>query len=136
MVLTRRVRDARGWFLETFHSKRYEQAGIKIPFVQDMFPFDKNVLRVCISISSRTGQICAGVFRRFRRMSIFVARSFGQWVGEIISASNHNSFMSCRLPTAFAFSAIPFFLQMHRYYNPATECGIIFNDPDINRLAG
>ena len=46
--------DARGFFIETFSSKRYEeavrqcspQAGLKLPFVQDNISFSqKNVLR-------------------------------------------------------------------------------------------
>ncbi|MGB2864571.1 MAG: dTDP-4-dehydrorhamnose 3,5-epimerase family protein, partial [Sedimentisphaerales bacterium] len=36
--------DDRGYFLETWNSTRYEQAGIAGPFVQDNISFSKQVI--------------------------------------------------------------------------------------------
>lgn len=58
--------DARGWFLETFSQKNYEQAGLKLPFVQDNVSFSsKNVLRgLHFQYPRLTGQTLAGALRR------------------------------------------------------------------------
>jgi dTDP-4-dehydrorhamnose 3,5-epimerase len=54
--------DSRGLFLETFSSKRYEEAGLKLPFVQDNVSFStKGVLRgLHFQIPNAQGIGCIG----------------------------------------------------------------------------
>jgi len=133
-------RDARGWFLETFHNQRYEQAGLKLFFIQDNVSFStKNVLRgLHFQYPQGQGKLVQALLGEVFDVAVDIrlgSPTFGQWVGEIISATNHKQLY---IPPEFAHgfcvlsdTAI-FSYKCTDYYNPATECGVIFNDPDLN----
>ena len=60
--------------------------------------------------------------------------TYGQWHGEILSESNHRQMY---IPPGFAHGycvtseTVIFSYKCTDFYNPSTEHGIIWNDPDI-----
>jgi dTDP-4-dehydrorhamnose 3,5-epimerase len=132
--------DARGFFLETFSQKRYEQAGIKLPFVQDNVSLSaKNVLRgLHFQYPKGQGKLVQVLSGEVFDAAVDIragSPTFGQWVADNLSVSNHKQLY---IPPGFAHgfcvlsdTAI-FSYKCTEYYDPAAEGGIIFNDPDIN----
>ncbi len=140
--------DARGWFLETFSQKRYEQAlapygagqaGIKLPFVQDNVSYSaKNVLRgLHFQYPHSQGKLVQVLSGEVFDVAVDIrvgSPAFGQWVGETLSPSNHKQMY---IPPGFAhgFCVLSdtalFSYKCTDYYNAAAEAGIIFNDPDL-----
>ncbi len=119
--------DARGWFLETFSSKRYEQAGLKLPFVQDNVSFSaKNVLRgLHFQYPHSQGKLVQVLSGEVFDVAVDIrvgSPTFGQWVGETLSASNHKQIY---IPPGFAhgFCVLSdtalFSYKCTDYYNPA-----------------
>jgi dTDP-4-dehydrorhamnose 3,5-epimerase len=132
--------DARGWFLETFSGKRYEQAGLKLPFVQDNTSFSaKNILRgLHFQYPHPQGKLVQVLSGEVFDVAVDIrlgSPTFGQWTGENLSASNHKQIY---IPPGFAhgFCVLSdtalFSYKCTDYYSPATEGGIIFSDPDLN----
>jgi len=131
--------DARGWFLETFSKKRYEQMGIKQSFVQDNISFStKNVLRgLHFQHPHSQGKLVQVLSGEVFDVAVDIrvgSPTFSQWVGETLSASNHKQMY---IPPGFAhgFCVISgtaiFSYKCTDYYTPADEGGILFNDPDL-----
>ena len=131
--------DARGWFAETFSGKRYEEAGLKLPFVQDNVSFsEKNVLRgLHFQYPHSQGKLVQALSGEVFDVAIDIrvgSPTFGQWFGERLSAENHKQMY---IPPGFAHgfcvlsNTTLFSYKCTDYYNPATEGGIIWNDPDI-----
>jgi len=132
--------DARGWFLETWSKQRYEQAGIKLPFVQDNVSFStKNTLRgLHFQYPHTQGKLVQVLSGEAFDVAVDIrlgSPTFGQWTGEILSSSNHKQLY---IPPGFAhgFCVLSdmalFSYKCTDYYSPATEGGIVFNDPDIS----
>ena len=135
--------DARGWFLETFSQKRYEQQGIPaksgLPFVQDNVSFSaKNVLRgLHFQHPKSQGKLAQVLSGEVYDVAVDIrvgSPTFGRWVGETLSASNHKQLY---IPPGFAHGycvlseTALFSYKCTDYYRPADEGGIIYNDPDI-----
>jgi dTDP-4-dehydrorhamnose 3,5-epimerase len=132
--------DARGFFLETFSQKRYEQAGIKLAFVQDNVSFSaKNVLRgLHFQYPHSQGKLVQVLSGEVFDVAVDIrigSPTFGLWVGEILSVNNHKQIY---IPPGFAhgFCVLSemamFSYKCTDYYSRADEAGIIFNDPDLN----
>jgi len=131
--------DARGWFAETFSGKRYEEAGLKLPFVQDNVSFsEKNVLRgLHFQYPHSQGKLVQVLSGEVFDVAVDIrvgSPNFGQWFGERLSVENHKQMY---IPPGFAhgfcvLSSIALFsYKCTDYYSPTTEGGIIWNDPDI-----
>jgi dTDP-4-dehydrorhamnose 3,5-epimerase len=131
--------DDRGYFLETWNSKRYEQAGIPGFFVQDNISFSrKGILRglhfQCPQSQGKLIQVLSGEV-----LDVIVdirvgSPTYSQWIGEVLSESNHRQMY---VPPGFAHGycvtseTALFSYKCTDFYNPATEHGIIWNDPNI-----
>jgi dTDP-4-dehydrorhamnose 3,5-epimerase len=134
--------DARGWFLETFSQKRYEQTGIKLSFVQDNVSYSaKNVLRGLHfqhpHSQGKLVQVLSGeVFDAAVDIRVG-SPTFGQWVADNISAANHRQIY---IPPGFAhgFCVLSdtalFSYKCTDYYDAVSEAGVIWNDPDLKIL--
>ena len=131
--------DARGWFAETFSGKRYEEAGLKLPFVQDNVSFsEKNVLRgLHFQYPHSQGKLVQALSGEVFDVAVDIrvdSPTFGQWFGERLSAENHKQLY---IPPGFAHgfcvlsNTTLFSYKCTDYYSPTTEGGIIWNDPDI-----
>jgi dTDP-4-dehydrorhamnose 3,5-epimerase len=131
--------DARGFFIETFSGKRYEEAGLSQPFVQDNISFStKGILRgLHFQNPHAQGKLVQVLSGEVLDVAVDIrvgSPDFGQWFGETLSAENHKQMY---IPPGFAhgFCVLSdnalFSYKCTDYYSPATEGGIIWNDPDI-----
>ena len=90
-------RDQRGFFLETYHTEKYREAGIPGPFVQDNHSRSlKAAARLHLQSSVRKVSWC-GSSRAIFDVAVDVRRgspTFGKWMGVTLSAEN---FRQCYL---------------------------------------
>ena len=132
--------DERGFFLETWNSTRYEKAGIKGSFVQDNVSFSqKGVLRgLHFQYPQSQGKFVQVLSGEVVDVAVDIradSPTFGQWISEILSDANHRQIY---IPPGFAHGycvtseTAVFSYKCTAFYNPASEGGIIWNDPDIN----
>lgn len=132
--------DSRGFFLETFEKKRYqEMLEIDLDFVQDNHSrSSKNVLRG-LHFQTRNPQ---GKLVRVARGEVFdvavdirpESPTFGQWEGVLLNEENKTQFW---IPPGLAHGFVvlsdiaDFEYKCTDYYNPAYEACLIWNDPDV-----
>ncbi|MCL4845255.1 MAG: dTDP-4-dehydrorhamnose 3,5-epimerase [Acidobacteria bacterium] len=139
LIEPRVFRDARGFFVETYHAERYRSMGIDLPFVQD-------------NHSRSTRGTLRGLHWQWRRPQGKLVRviegeifdvavdirpespTFGQWVGATLSAEN---FLQIYVPPGFAhgFCVTSDVAQVEYkctdVYDPEGEGGLTWNDPDL-----
>ena len=131
--------DARGWFLETFSQKRYDEAGINLSFVQDNVSYSaKGVLRgLHFQYPHSQGKLVQVLSGEVFDVAVDIragSPAFGKWVAENLSSENHKQMY---IPPGFAhgFCVLSdtalFSYKCTDYYSPADEAGIIFSDPDL-----
>jgi dTDP-4-dehydrorhamnose 3,5-epimerase len=132
--------DERGFFLETWNSTRYEKAGIKGPFVQDNISFSKRgALRgLHFQYPQSQGKLVQVLSGEVVDVAVDIRKgspTFGQWISEVLSGANHRQMY---IPPGFAHGycvtseTAVFSYKCTDFYNPGSEGGIIWNDPDIN----
>lgn len=131
--------DARGFFLETFSAERYEEAGIRGPFVQDnMSRSAKGIVRgLHLQSPNAQGKLVWVVQGAVLDVALDVrvgSPTFGQWVAEELSEDNKRQLW---IPPGFAHgfcvtseSAV-FVYKCTEYYAPKDEVGVLWNDPDL-----
>jgi dTDP-4-dehydrorhamnose 3,5-epimerase len=131
--------DDRGYFLETWNNKRYEQAGIPGTFVQDNISFSKKgILRgLHFQHPQSQGKLIQVLSGEVLDVVVDISidsPTYGQWLCEVLSETNHKQMY---VPPGFAHgycvtsNSAFFSYKCTEFYNPATEHGIIWNDPDI-----
>ncbi len=129
--------DTRGWLLETYSQKRYEQAGITDFFVQDNVSLSgKGVLRgLHYQYPHSQGKLVQVLAGEVFDVVVDVrpgSPTFSQWVSQVLSESNHRQMY---VPAGFAHGfcvlsdIVIFSYKCTDYYSPSTEGGIIWNDP-------
>lgn len=133
--------DDRGFFFESFNAKAFEQAtGLKRDFVQDNHSKSaKNVLRgLHYQIQNPQGKLVRVVQGEVFDVAVDLRKSsktFGQWVGEHLSAGNRKQLW---VPEGFAHGFVvlsdtaEFLYKTTDYYNPEYERSIAWNDPKIS----
>lgn len=132
--------DDRGFFFESFNHARFEQAiGRSATFVQDNHSRSaKNVLRgLHYQIQQPQGKLVRVVQGEVFDVAVDLRKSsptFGQWVGEVLSADNKRQLW---VPEGFAHGFVvlsdtaEFLYKTTDYYAPAYERSIAWNDPAI-----
>jgi dTDP-4-dehydrorhamnose 3,5-epimerase len=130
--------DERGFFFESFNQARFEDAiGKSVQFVQDNHSRSvKNVLRgLHYQIQQPQGKLVRVVQGEVFDVAVDLRKSsktFGQWVGEILSAENKHQLW---IPEGFAHGFVvlsetaEFLYKTTDYYAPAFERSILWNDP-------
>ena len=132
--------DERGHFLESWHSRRYEDAGIRGTFVQDNISFSKKgVLRgLHYQFPQSQGKLVQVLSGRVVDVAVDIrvgSPAYGHWFSEELSDANHKQMF---IPPGFAHGycvtseTAVFAYKCTEFYNPATEHGIIWNDPELN----
>jgi len=132
-------RDARGYFLETYHAEKYRAAGIPGPFVQDNH--SRSVARTLrglhLQVRRPQGKLVRVVEGEIFDVAVDVRRgspAFGRWVGHTLSSAN---FRQCWVPPGFAhgFCVLSPFAHVEYkctdVYDPAAEIGIAWDDPAL-----
>ncbi|TBM13621.1 dTDP-4-dehydrorhamnose 3,5-epimerase [Hafnia alvei] len=132
--------DARGFFLETFEKKRYqEMLEIDLDFVQDNYSrSSKNVLRgLHFQTSNPQGKLVRVVRGEVFDVAVDIrpdSPTFGQWEGVLLNEENKTQFW---IPPGLAHGFVvlsdiaDFEYKCTDYYNPANEACLLWNDPDI-----
>ena len=129
--------DERGFFYESFHQARFEEAiGRQVTFVQDNHSKSAhNVLRgLHYQIRQPQGKLVRVVAGSVFDVAVDLRRSsptFGQWVGEVLSAENKAQMW---VPEGFAHGFVvlsesaEFVYKTTDYYAPEHERCIAWND--------
>lgn len=132
--------DDRGFFFESFNQAQFNAAvGREVTFVQDNHSRSvKNVLRgLHYQIQQPQGKLVRVVQGEVFDVAVDVRKSsptFGQWVGEILSAENKRQLW---VPEGFAHGFVvlsehaEFLYKTTDYYAPAHERSIAWNDTTI-----
>ena len=131
--------DPRGFFMETYHKKKYQEAGIHSVFVQDNFSFSrKNTLRgLHFQVSRPQAKLVQAICGEVFDVAVDIrpeSPTFGKWVGALLSEKNRRQLF---VPEGFAhgFCVLSdtacFLYKCSDFYAPDDESGIIWSDPDI-----
>jgi dTDP-4-dehydrorhamnose 3,5-epimerase len=132
--------DDRGFFYESFNAREFEKAtGINAHFVQDNHSKSKkNVLRgLHYQTKQAQGKLVRVTQGEVFDVAVDLRRSsptFGEWVGEVLSADNKRSLW---LPAGFAHGFLvlsdtaEFLYKTTDFYAPDAEWIIKWDDPTI-----
>jgi dTDP-4-dehydrorhamnose 3,5-epimerase len=133
--------DERGFFFESFNQNAFEEAtGVKRTFIQDNH--SKSQRGVLRGLHYQLDPMAQGKLVRVVQGEVFdvavdIRRNsptFGQWVGEILSAENKNQLW---VPEGFAHGFVTlsktaeFLYKTTNVYAPTHERSILWNDPDL-----
>lgn len=132
--------DERGFFFESFNQRQFDQLiGRQVNFVQNNHSRSaKNVLRgLHYQIKQPQGKLVRAVVGEVFDVAVDLRRSsptFGQWVGERLSAENKKQLW---VPEGFGHGFVvlsdyaEFLYQTTDYWAPEHERCIIWNDPTL-----
>ncbi|AGC46352.1 dTDP-4-dehydrorhamnose 3,5-epimerase [Myxococcus stipitatus DSM 14675] len=131
--------DDRGFFMELFHAKRYADAGIAGPFIQDNYSrSSRGTLRgLHFQEPQGQGKLVQVLAGRVYDVAVDVRRgspTFGKWAAVELSAENRRQLW---IPPGFAHGfcvtseTADFHYKCTTLYAPETERCIAWNDPDL-----
>jgi len=139
LIKPRIFTDDRGFFLETFRTGEFEQAGIAQPFVQDNHSGSKQgILRgLHYQIQQAQGKLVRVVQGEVFDVAVDLRRSsdtFGRWVGMILSSKNK---FQLWVPPGFAhgyyvrseWAEVTY--KVTEYYAPDWERTLLWSDPKV-----
>lgn len=134
--------DERGYFFESFNLKNFKKkSGLEVSFVQDNQSFSTyGVLR---GLHYQTGNNAQAKLVRVisgKVLDVVVdlrpgEPSFGKHFSIELSSENKKQLF---VPRGFAHGFVvlseeaEFFYKCDNYYEPSSEAGILFDDPDLN----
>ena len=133
-------RDGRGYFMETWQSRRFADHGISAEFVQDNVSSScRGTLRgLHYQIEQAQGKLIRVVQGEVYDLAVDLRKSspqYGQWIGEILSAENKHQLW---IPPGFGHGFLvlsetaEFAYKCTDYYAPECERSIRWDDPDID----
>jgi dTDP-4-dehydrorhamnose 3,5-epimerase len=133
------IRDARGFFLETYHQKRFDELGIHESFVQDNHSRStKGTLRgLHYQLQHAQAKLCRVIEGEALDVAVDIrsgSPTFGKWAAVLLSAEKQNQIY---VPAGFAhgFAAlsesVQFLYKCSDFYDPSDEHGILWNDPGL-----
>jgi dTDP-4-dehydrorhamnose 3,5-epimerase len=131
--------DARGFFLETWNRRRYQEAGLDADFVQDNLSFSRQgTLRgLHAQNPNPQGKLLQVLQGEVFDVAVDLRRSspsFGKWHGVVLSAENKRQFY---VPPGFGhgFAVLSetalFHYKCTELYSPKDELSIRWDDPDL-----
>lgn len=132
-------RDARGFFMETYNQQNFCELGIPDIFVQDNHSrSSKGTLRgLHYQLRHTQAKLCRVIEGEALDVAVDVrvgSPNFGKWTSVVLSAERQNQIY---IPKGFAhgFAAlsdsVQFLYKCSDFYDPTSEHGIIWNDPDL-----
>ena len=140
LVVEPRVhRDSRGFFLETFSARRYEESGIPGPFVQDNHSRSlKGTVRgLHLQVKRPQGKLMRAVSGSMLDVAVDVrvgSPTFGRWTSALLSGEN---FRQLYVPPGFAhgFAVLSDVVDVEYKctdtYDPSDEITVRWDDPAI-----
>jgi dTDP-4-dehydrorhamnose 3,5-epimerase len=133
--------DERGFFLETFEQKRYqEMLGIELNFVQDNHSrSQKGVLRgLHFQKENPQGKLVRVVRGEVFDVAVDIRKdspTYGKWVGVTLTEENKTQlWIPPGLAHGFAVLSdiADFEYKCTNYYDPKSEGCLLWNDPTVN----
>ncbi len=132
--------DSRGYFMETWHQKKFSNIGIDINLVQDNLSHSRNgVLRgLHYQIQQPQGKLVQVLAGEIFDVAVDIRKgspTFGQYVSAVLSRQNRHQLW---VPAGFAHG---FLVMSHEaeviyscsdFYAPQYERTILWNDPSLN----
>lgn len=139
LIEPRIFQDERGFFLESYQKKQFRDAGIDADFVQDNHSKScRGTLRgLHYQIRQAQGKLVRVIAGEVFDVAVDIRRhspTFGQWVGDYLSAENKRMLW---VPAGFAhgfYVTSPEAEVLYKasdYYAPEWERSIVWNDPSI-----
>jgi dTDP-4-dehydrorhamnose 3,5-epimerase len=139
LVCPRVFDDERGFFLEMWQEGRFIEAGIGVDFVQENHSRSvRHTLRgLHYQIQQPQGKLVSVIRGSVFDVAVDMRKSsptFGEWVGEVLSDSNHSQLW---IPPGFAHGFLvlsesaDFVYRCTDYYSPASERCVRWDDPDL-----
>lgn len=131
--------DERGFFMETWQQQKFDELVAKRTFVQDNHSKSKKgILRgLHYQTENTQGKLVRVISGEVFDVAVDVRKNsptFGQWVGEYLSAENKRQLW---IPEGFAHGfyvtsdEAEFVYKCTDYYNPQAEISIRWDDADI-----
>jgi dTDP-4-dehydrorhamnose 3,5-epimerase len=139
LIETKKFGDNRGYFMETYHKKAFEEIGLYMDFVQDnQSKSAKGVLRgLHFQTQNAQGKLVRVLKGEVFDVGVdlrFGSPTYGKWEGFILSDENRRMLY---VPEGFAHGFLvlsdgaEFTYKCTDFYNPEVEGGIIYSDKDI-----
>lgn len=132
--------DERGFFMETFQTKKFEELGLPSNFVQDNHSRSKKgILRgLHIQTQNTQGKLVRVISGEVYDVAVDLRKgspTYGQWRGVYLSDENKRMFW---VPEGFAHGfyvtseSADFVYKCTDYYAPEHDMSIAWNDPQLN----
>ncbi|MBU3091661.1 dTDP-4-dehydrorhamnose 3,5-epimerase [Clostridium sp. CM028] len=132
--------DNRGYFMETYNYEEFKAAGLDMVFVQDNQSMStKGVLRGLHFQTKHTqGKLVRVIKGEVFDVAVDLRKgseTFGKWYGVLLTEENKKQFY---VPEGFAHGFLvtsdeaEFVYKCTDFYHPEFDCGMLWNDPDIN----
>ena len=131
--------DERGFFLETFREDTWAAAGVEVAFKQDNHSRSRRGTVRGIHFQTHPGQGKLVRCARGRVWDVVVdlrrgSPTFGEWEAfELDDAAGHQLWIPVGFGHGFCVlsDVADFVYKCTNYYDPATEAGIRFDDPEV-----
>ncbi len=131
--------DERGYFMETWSSRRFAEAGIAATFVQDNHSHSTlgTIRGLHYQLCQTQGKLVRVVNGSVFDVAVDLRRrseTFGHWVGIKLSAENRRQLW---IPPGFAHgfavlsSEADFVYKVTDYYHSESERTLLWNDPEV-----
>jgi dTDP-4-dehydrorhamnose 3,5-epimerase len=132
-------RDERGFFLESYHRRKYQEGGIDAVFVQDNHSRSQrgSIRGLHAQVSRPQGKLIRVIEGEVYDVAVDIRRGsphFGQWVGVWLSAEN---FRQVYIPPGFAHGfcvtsdVAQVVYKCTDFYDSEGEISVQWNDPDL-----
>lgn len=132
--------DSRGYFMETYSKREFENIGIKNEFVQDnQSKSSKGVLRgLHFQINYPQAKLVRVIKGEVYDVAVDLrenSKTYGKYYGVVLSDKNKKQFF---IPKGFAHGFLvlsdeaEFVYKCDDFYHPGDESGLIFDDKTIN----
>ena len=131
--------DERGFLLESFNAMAWAEAGVEVEFVQDNHSRSRGGILRGLHFQTQPGQakLVRCVRGRIWDVAVDLRRgspTYGAWEGYELDDVAHRQLF---VPVGFAhgFCVLSELADVHykvsSYYDPETEAGIAWDDPDV-----
>ena len=131
--------DERGYFMETYSEAEFKEAGLNYKFVQDnQSSSRRGVLRgLHFQITYPQAKLVRVLSGDVFDVAVDLrdgSPTYGQWVGELLSAENHKQLM---IPRGFAHGFLvvsekaEFAYKCDEFYHPEDEGGVMYDSCGI-----
>ena len=140
VIETTRHGDSRGYFMETYSQRDFEEIGINCTFVQDNESGSKKgVIR---GLHFQNGEFSQAKLVRVVEGAVYDVAvdlrkdspTYGKAYGVLLTKENHRQFF---IPENFAHGFLvisdkaTFAYKVNKFYQPGDEGGLIWNDPAL-----